>query len=562
MANPFVLNFDSPNLGGIFQNNEARRREDRSTVQNAFNTLTRHAIEGSVDNDPLYADPIANAEEKVKRYTQAGMLEQAKQARTIYNNLVKIAADKDAAALNVAAQKDLQKTELDAKDKQNILTATVTRLGQLTDSYDNLITQRAKLAAGDDLGNISSAAVAQIKDIDKRLAGLKSAFGGIVSTLPPELQSNYLLGQDTPPVPPVTQRASSVQPVTTTQPVETPGQLTQGILPAGGGGVGELVKDVGRNAYEKLLKDPYSLVPKNIRDAISETVGDAADVAKAYYGIGTSKLPVPIEAALNVGEDVAEDLTDRYRRGVGDPDAEPIPDILQSISDEFLTRPSPGGTGELPFENRVDENLMSGLGLGDEVSAVADPELYKQSQQEYGKAAALLGVAPLAAPGVAYASVLTLPIAKRIGVKGVEKLVRFATKKFTKPKKVSDKSMLNRQMELSGQATSRTSGSLKNYLEIASTATGRQSLKDGFFKYFNLNKKMKPRQVKIRVKEIEKQIQKELKNPKLTEIERANLLDKLQMTRNFDALKGLWKTQPVRSQATRVSDKSRWEILF
>jgi hypothetical protein len=72
MANPFVLNFDSPNLGGIFQNNEARRREDRSTVQNAFNTLTRQAIEGSVDNDPLYADPIANAEEKVKRYTQAG----------------------------------------------------------------------------------------------------------------------------------------------------------------------------------------------------------------------------------------------------------------------------------------------------------------------------------------------------------------------------------------------------------------------------------------------------------------------------------------------------------
>ena len=140
--------------------------------------------------------------------------------------------------------------------------------------------------------------------------------------------------------------------------------------------------------------------------------------------------------------------------------------------------------------------------------------------------------------------------------------MRFAIKKFTKPKKVSDKPMLNRQIELSGQATSRTSDSLKNYLEIASTATGRQSLKDGFFKYFNLNKKMKPRQVKIRVKEIEKQIQKELKNPKLTEIERANLLDKLRMTRNFDALKSLWKTQPVRSQATRVSDKSRWEILF
>ena len=513
MANPFVLNFDSPNLGGIFQNNEARRREDRSTIQDAFKTLTRQAIEESVNNDPLYADPIANAEEKIKRYTQAGMPEQAKQAKDIYNNLVKIAADKEAAALRVVAQKDLLKTELDAKDKQNILNATVNRLGQLSDSYDNLITQRAKLAAGNDLGEITPAAAAQIKDIDKRLAGIQSAFGGIVRTLPSELQSNYLLGQDTLPVSPVTQRASSGQPVTTTQPVETPEQLTQETLPAEGGGVLESGKDYVRNVLE-------------------------------------------------LGGDVADYLTDRYRRGVGDPDAEPIPDILQSISDEFLTRPSPGKTGELPFQNRVDENLMSGLGLGDEISAIADPELYKQSQQEYGKAAALLGVAPLAAPGVAYASVLSLPIAQRIGVKGVEKLVRFAIKKFAKPKKVSDKPMLNRQMELSGQATSRASDSLKNYLEIASTATGRQSLKDGFFKYFNLNKKMKPRQVKIRVKKLEKQIQKELKNPKLTEIERANLLDKLQMTRNFDALKGLWKTQPVRSQATRVSDKSRWKILF
>ena len=346
MANPFVLNFDSPNLGGIFQNNEARRQEDRSTVQNAFNTLTRHAIEGSVDNDPLYADPIANAEEKVKRYTQAGMPEQAKQARDIYNNLVKIAADKEAASLRVDAEKDLLKTELDAKRKDAILNARVKRLGQLRTSYDNLIQQRVSLASAEFL-NVDQ--VALIKDMDNRLADIRSSIEGLAATLPPELQANYSLGQGTFGVPTVRQRASSeqqpTQPVTTTQPVETPGQLTQGILPAGGGGVGELVKDVGRNAYEKLLEAPYSLVPENIRDAISETVGDAADVAKAYYGIGTSKLPVPIEAALNVGEDVAEDLTDRWRRGVGDPDAEPIPDILQSISDEFLTRPSPGGTG-------------------------------------------------------------------------------------------------------------------------------------------------------------------------------------------------------------------------
>jgi hypothetical protein len=299
MANPFVLNFDSPNLGGIFQNNEARRREDRSAVQNAFNTLTRLAIEGSVDNDPLYADPIANAEEKVKRYTQAGMPEQAKQARTTYNNLAQIVAEKDAAAFKVDAQKSLLQTELDAKDKQNILNARVNRLGQLTNSYDNLITQRAKLAAGNDLGEITSAAVAQIEDIDKRLAGIQSAFGGIVSTLPSELQSNYLL-------PPVTQRASSGQPVTTTQPVETrqtsiPEQPNQGTLPAGGGGVLEFGKDYVRNALE--------------------LGGKVAD------------------AGLRI-----------YQRAVGDPDAE-IFNIFGDASNKVSTFiPDPEGK---PFEQRI-----------------------------------------------------------------------------------------------------------------------------------------------------------------------------------------------------------------
>ena len=204
MANPFVLNFDSPNLGGIFQNNEARRREDRSTVQDAFKTLTRQAIEGSVDNDPLYADPIANAEEKVKRYTQAGMPEQAKQARDIYNNLVKIAADKEAASLRVDAEKDLLKTELDAKRKDAILNARVKRLGQLRTSYDNLIQQRVSLASAEFL-NVDQ--VALIKDMDNRLADIRSSIEGLAATLPPELQANYSLGQGTFGVPTVRQRA-------------------------------------------------------------------------------------------------------------------------------------------------------------------------------------------------------------------------------------------------------------------------------------------------------------------------------------------------------------------
>jgi hypothetical protein len=206
----------------------------------------------------------------------------------IYNNLVKIAADKEAAALRVYAEKDLQKDRLDATRKDAILNATVNRLGQLTDSYDNLITQRAKLAAGDDLGNITPAAAAQIEDIDKRLAGIQSAFGGIVRTLPSELQSNYLLGQDTLPVSPVTQRASSGQPVTTTQPVETrqtsiPEQPNQEILPAGGGGVLEFGKDYARNALElggKVADAGLSIYRRALGDPNAEIFNIFGDASK------------------------------------------------------------------------------------------------------------------------------------------------------------------------------------------------------------------------------------------------------------------------------------------
>ena len=458
MANPFVLNFDSPNLGGIFQNNEARRREDRSTVQDAFKTLTRQAIEGSVDNDPLYADPIANAEEKVKRYTQAGMSEQAKQARDTYNNLVKIAADKDAAALRVDAEKDLQKDRLDATRKNAVLNATVTRLGQLTDSYNNLITQRAKLAAGNDLGNITPAAVAQIKDIDKRLAGLKSAFGGIVSTLPPELQSNYLLGQDTPPVPSVTQRASSGQPVTTTQPVETPGQLTQGILPAGGGGAQEFIQDLVRNAQE-------------------------------------------------LGGEGADALLNLLRKVTGNEDAE-IFNILNEVGNvEGVRRSAPVQQLQTDPQNELLESVVDSI---------------KGGAQTIDQIAIT--------PAVRFAGEKFADLKARVDP-------RFGMPETYLTNQVYEQSYDDEgQMTTQGKALAAIAGAP---LAIALTKAAIPAA--WFLRWQKLNKKL---------------------SPKLTETGRANLLDKLGMYRSFDKITDLVKAHSGRPQATRVSDKSRWEILF
>lgn len=98
MTNPFVLNFDKPNIEGIFQDNEARRLDDRDTIQNAFKNLTALTTESRLANDPMLTD-IEKAQERFRIYTSVGDAPRAEQAKQDVRVLEERKAKAEAALL-------------------------------------------------------------------------------------------------------------------------------------------------------------------------------------------------------------------------------------------------------------------------------------------------------------------------------------------------------------------------------------------------------------------------------------------------------------------------------
>lgn len=348
MANPFSINFNTPDTRGIFDANEGRKLADRESIQTAMKDLTSMALESRLAKDESMT-PTQKAQERFKIYSGFGDTQRAAAAKSDLRLEEQRALDRSRLLEGRAYAEGQAELTRQRALKTAALDLAVKSYQSITTRLDGLLEQRTTLA-GDGEFAMSDAIKEQMQRLDTTIDALRVKQRELYGRFSADLQGQLVAPLDMAASPTSQEVVSAVPDAATSIPT-TESSSASGNQTTLDGNTSGVLETVDRVAQ--------SLVGRNDSSGTS--------------GNGAVRV---------IGGAVADTVLDMMQKVPGAPS-------------EFFT----GNSGEngLPFAADPD---FAPRGLANELSFAQDPAGYAQDQEEYGEIAAALGMAPFAVMGI------------------------------------------------------------------------------------------------------------------------------------------------------------------